>query len=138
MGFRLQLGCQVLLEERVELAGKRTRFLTQVEVDRYLAHLRQDGGLASVEATSRLFEQARRVAEDQRPRLGTQVKEMDVIFRGEAISTESMQRLRHCTARSIGIPPRSQGDFRGSAGVLVCNVAQSLPSQVFAAINIAE
>src|ERR1700704_6499275 len=45
MRFRLQLGCQILFEEGIELVGKRARFFAQLEVDRNLPYIRQDRGL---------------------------------------------------------------------------------------------
>ena len=138
MRLRLELGRQVLPEERVDLVSQSARLLADVEVDRHIARLRQVGALAGIEPAPGLLEKARGIAEDQRPSLGAQIVQMDVVVGGEAVAAEGVQRLRDGAACAIGIPPGRQGDFRARVGRVVGDVADRLPGEIFAAVDIAD
>ena len=138
MRLRLELGRQVLPEERVDLVSQLTRLLADVEVDRHIARLRQTGALAGIKAAPGLLEKARGVAEHERPGLGAQIVKMDVVVGGQAVAAEGVQRLRDGAACAIGVPPRRQRNLRARVGGVVGDVADRLPGEIFAAVDIAD
>ena len=79
-----------------------------------------------------------RIAEHQRPGLGAQIVEKDVIFGGQAITAKSVECLRDCPRTGIGIPPC--GERYGSArrGCAIGNVADCAPDEESAAIDVAQ
>jgi hypothetical protein len=58
-----------------------------------------------------------------------------VVFGGDTVTAERVQRLRAGPARDIGIPPRRERDLGGGVRRAVREVANCLPDEILAGID---
>ena len=101
--------------------------------------IRQRGSLAGIKPAPGLLEKARGIAEDQRPCLGAQIVEMDVVVGGQAVAAEGVQRLRDGAGRAYRQFHQAVSEISAPAsGRVIGDIADRLPGQIFAAIHIAD
>ena len=91
----------VLGEELADFLLDRTGILTQIEFDLEIAHVGQAGGFAGVETAAGFGEPVFRVACDQRPGLGAQVVEVNVVFGGKANAAKGLHGMAHRSSSAI-------------------------------------
>ena len=125
-------------EEILYLLGDGARVVAQIEIDRHVARIRQGRLLARIESSPGLADQPLRIAQQQRPGLGAQVEQENIIFGGQAITAKCVQRLCHRPARRIAVPPGGNADRRSRLRRAIGNVADRLPHQELAAVDIAQ
>ena len=73
----------------------------------------------------------------QRPGLGAQIVEMDVVFGGQAVAAEGLQRVRDGAAGGSAFHQSGERDLGARLGLAVGDVADGHPVEVLAAVDLA-
>ena len=135
--FALFVG-HVLREEFVDLLLDLPGAFAKVEFDRNFTDIGQARRLTGIEPPAGFGQPVLGIARDQRPGLGAQVEQVDVVFERQADAAEGLHRMAHRATGGAGGVPDRQADLRAGFRRAVGDRAHCLPGEELGRIDLAD